>query len=45
MLDKVDNAILSELAKDGRTSMADLGKKLNIAPSTVFKRIEKLKSS
>jgi len=45
MLDKVDNAILSELAKDGRTSMADLGKKLSIAPSTVFKRIEKLKSS
>ncbi|WP_048153164.1 Lrp/AsnC family transcriptional regulator [Methanolacinia paynteri] len=45
MLDKVDNAILNELAKDGRTSMADLGKKLNIAPSTVFKRIEKLKSS
>ncbi|EHQ34586.1 Lrp/AsnC family transcriptional regulator [Methanoplanus limicola] len=45
MLDNVDNAILSELAKDGRTSMADLGKKLSIAPSTVFKRIEKLKSS
>lgn len=45
MLDKVDNSILSELAKDGRTSMAELGKKLNIAPSTVFKRIEKLRSS
>ncbi|UUX92096.1 Lrp/AsnC family transcriptional regulator [Methanoplanus endosymbiosus] len=45
MLDKVDNAILSELAKDGRTSMAELGKKLSIAPSTVFKRIEKLKSN
>ncbi|MDD3407722.1 MAG: Lrp/AsnC family transcriptional regulator [Methanomicrobium sp.] len=45
MLDRVDNSILSELAKDGRTSMADLGKKLSIAPSTVFKRIEKLRSS
>ncbi|MBO4522142.1 MAG: Lrp/AsnC family transcriptional regulator [Methanomicrobium sp.] len=45
MLDKVDNAILNELAKDGRTSMADLGKKLDIAPSTVFKRIEKLRST
>lgn len=45
MLDRLDNSILSELAKDGRTSMADLGKKLSIAPSTVFKRIEKLRSS
>ena len=44
MLDKVDYAIIDALARDGRTLMADLGKKLNVAPSTVFKRIEKLKS-
>ncbi|WP_421908470.1 AsnC family transcriptional regulator [Methanolacinia petrolearia] len=35
MLDKVDNAILNELAKDGRTSMADLGKNL-ISPHLRF---------
>ncbi|KQC04944.1 MAG: AsnC family transcriptional regulator [Methanoculleus sp. SDB] len=44
-MDEVDTIILSELQHDARISMAELGKKLNIAPSTVFKRIEKLKKS
>lgn len=44
-MDDIDHAILTELARDGRVSMAELGKQLDIAPSTVFKRIEKLKSS
>lgn len=44
-MDTIDHAILSELVRDGRISMAELGKQLDIAPSTVFKRIEKLKRS
>ncbi|HQD26089.1 MAG TPA: Lrp/AsnC family transcriptional regulator, partial [Methanoculleus thermophilus] len=36
---------LRELQRDGRMSMAELGSMLGIAPSTVFKRIEKLKSA
>ncbi|MBN1194564.1 MAG: Lrp/AsnC family transcriptional regulator [Methanomicrobiaceae archaeon] len=44
-MDNVDSIILRELQHDARISMAELGKKLNIAPSTVFKRIEKLKKS
>jgi Lrp/AsnC family leucine-responsive transcriptional regulator len=42
-MDEIDQALLSELQKDGRISMAELGKMLNIAPSTAFKRIEKMK--
>ena len=44
-MDDIDNAILMGLAQDGRVSMAELGKQLDIAPSTVFKRIEKLKTT
>jgi Lrp/AsnC family leucine-responsive transcriptional regulator len=42
-MDEIDGAILDELQRDSRMSMAELGKKLGIAPSTAFKRIEKLK--
>ena len=42
-MDKVDETILRELQKDARISMAEIGKILEIAPSTVFKRIEKMK--
>jgi Lrp/AsnC family leucine-responsive transcriptional regulator len=44
-MDEIDDAILRELQDDGRMSMAELGSKLGIAPSTVFKRIEKLKNA
>ena len=44
-MDEIDDAILRELQKDGRKSMAELGSMLGIAPSTVFKRIEKLKKA
>jgi Lrp/AsnC family transcriptional regulator, leucine-responsive regulatory protein len=44
-MDEIDGAILRELQDDGRISMAELGSKLGIAPSTVFKRIEKLKNA
>lgn len=43
-MDRIDRTILSELQKDSRASMAELGKKLNVAPSTVFKRIDKLRT-
>lgn len=45
LMDDVDGSILKELIKDGRISMAELGQKVNLAPSTVFKRIEKLKQN
>jgi Lrp/AsnC family leucine-responsive transcriptional regulator len=44
-MDEIDGAIIRELQKDGRMSMAELGSQLGIAPSTVFKRIEKLKNA
>jgi Lrp/AsnC family leucine-responsive transcriptional regulator len=44
-MDSIDAVILSELQNDARISMAELGKKLDVAPSTVFKRIEKLKKA
>jgi Lrp/AsnC family transcriptional regulator for asnA, asnC and gidA/Lrp/AsnC family leucine-responsive transcriptional regulator len=44
-MDDIDHAILKGLAGDGRISMAELGSRLDIAPSTVFKRIKKLKTS
>jgi Lrp/AsnC family transcriptional regulator for asnA, asnC and gidA/Lrp/AsnC family leucine-responsive transcriptional regulator len=44
-MDEIDEAILRELQKDGRMSMAALGSIVGIAPSTVFKRIEKLKKA
>lgn len=44
-MDEIDDAILRELQRDGRMSMAELGSMLGIAPSTVFKRIEKLKNA
>jgi Lrp/AsnC family transcriptional regulator for asnA, asnC and gidA/Lrp/AsnC family leucine-responsive transcriptional regulator len=44
-MDDIDHAILKGLARDGRISMAELGSQLDIAPSTVFKRIEKLKTA
>jgi len=44
-MDEIDAAILRELQKDGRMSMAALGSIVGVAPSTVFKRIEKLKKA
>ncbi|MCC7565404.1 MAG: Lrp/AsnC family transcriptional regulator [Methanomicrobiaceae archaeon] len=44
-MDGIDGAILRELQEDGRVTMAELGAKLGIAPSTAFKRIEKLKAT
>lgn len=42
-MDATDHAILDALMSDAKVPLADLGKRLSIAPSTVFKRIERLK--
>jgi Lrp/AsnC family transcriptional regulator for asnA, asnC and gidA/Lrp/AsnC family leucine-responsive transcriptional regulator len=42
-MDATDHAILDALMGDAKVPLADLGKRLSIAPSTVFKRIERLK--
>jgi len=42
-MDATDHAILDALMGDAKIPLADLGKRLSIAPSTVFKRIERLK--
>jgi len=41
-MDDVDGAILRELVADSRISMADLGRRVGLAPSTVHKRIARL---
>ncbi|MCP1661841.1 MAG: Lrp/AsnC family transcriptional regulator [Methanocalculus sp. MSAO_Arc1] len=42
-MDATDSAILAALMGDAKVPLADLGKQLSIAPSTVFKRIERMK--
>lgn len=44
-MDEVDGAILRELIADSRISMADLGRRVGLAPSTVHKRIARLLES
>ena len=44
-MDDIDATILRELQRDGRMSMAALGSIVGVAPSTVYKRIEKLKKA
>ena len=44
-MDDIDATILRELQRDGKMSMAALGSIVGVAPSTVYKRIEKLKKA
>ncbi|NLZ31399.1 MAG: Lrp/AsnC family transcriptional regulator [Methanomicrobiales archaeon] len=44
-MDEIDATILRELQRDGKMSMAALGSIVGVAPSTVYKRIEKLKKA
>ena len=44
-MDRIDHAIIRELDEDARISMAELGKRLGVAPSTAYKRIEKLRAA
>ncbi|AEH25177.1 Lrp/AsnC family transcriptional regulator [Pyrococcus yayanosii] len=41
-IDEVDEIILRELRKNGRITLTDLGKKVNLTPAAVKNRVEKL---
>jgi len=41
-MDEVDGAILDELIENSKISMAELGRRVGLAPSTVHKRIARL---
>ena len=42
MLDEVDRQLLEILQADGRTSNAELARRVNMAPSAVFERVRRL---
>ena len=42
ILDTIDRSIIKLLQNNGRTSISDLGKKVNMTPSGIRKRILKL---
>jgi Lrp/AsnC family transcriptional regulator, leucine-responsive regulatory protein len=41
-LDETDRRIIGELAKDGRVSFAELGRRVNLSPPTVAERVQRL---
>lgn len=45
MVDDIDSLILSELGNNSRTSFADLGRKVNLSPSAVRERVQKLEDN
>ncbi len=44
MADKIDKEILKELQKDSRLSFAEIGRKINLSPSSVRERILKMEN-
>lgn len=42
MVDQLDNQIINELKKNSRASFADIGRSINLSPSSVRERIQKL---
>jgi Lrp/AsnC family leucine-responsive transcriptional regulator len=44
MLDDVDRQLLEMLQADGRTSNAELARRLSMAPSAVFERVKRLEA-
>jgi Lrp/AsnC family transcriptional regulator, leucine-responsive regulatory protein len=42
MLDAVNQAILKELQRDARLSMAELGRRVNLSPPAVAERVQRL---
>jgi Lrp/AsnC family leucine-responsive transcriptional regulator len=42
MLDEIDRQLLDILQKEGRTSNADLARRVSMAPSAVFERVRRL---
>jgi Lrp/AsnC family transcriptional regulator for asnA, asnC and gidA len=43
-IDKIDKILISELQKDGRTSLTDIGKKTGISHVAIRKRLAKLRN-
>ena len=41
-LDRIDRAILDHLARDGRTSLADLAEAVSVSPSSAQRRLRRL---
>ena len=42
MLDAANRAILEELQRDARLSMAELGRRINLSPPAVAERVQRL---
>lgn len=45
MVDAIDKAILEVLQSNSRLSFADLGRKINLSPSAVRERVQKMEES
>lgn len=45
LIDEVDRQILTILQDDARTATAEIGRRLDMAPSAIFERIKKLEAS
>ncbi len=45
MLDERDHAILAELQRDARSTFAQIGREVGLAPSTVHERVRKLEQA
>lgn len=42
MVDQLDSRIINELKKNSRASFADIGRQINLSPSSVRERVQKL---
>jgi Lrp/AsnC family leucine-responsive transcriptional regulator len=45
LLDEIDRRLLEELVADGRLSMAELGRRVNLSPPAVAERVQRLERS
>ena len=44
-LDEIDRRIITELAEDGRASLAELGRRVNLSPPAVAERVRRLEQA
>jgi Lrp/AsnC family transcriptional regulator, leucine-responsive regulatory protein len=45
LLDEIDRRLLEELGADGRLTMAELGRRVNLSPPAVAERVQRLERS
>jgi Lrp/AsnC family transcriptional regulator, leucine-responsive regulatory protein len=45
LLDEIDRRLLEELGADGRLTMAELGRRINLSPPAVAERVQRLERS